>query len=54
MPLAVEFVTGRHQHARAAQPELFGEIWIEPGEKPLPAELAVVADYDHKRATDEQ
>jgi segregation and condensation protein A len=44
----------RHQHARAAQPELFGEIWIEPGEKPLPAELAVVADYDHKRATDEQ
>src|SRR4029078_12252431 len=43
-----------HQHARAAQPELFGEIWIEPGEKPLPAELAVVADYDHKRATDRQ
>jgi segregation and condensation protein A len=39
----------RHQHARAAQPELFGEIWLEPGETPLPAELAVVADYDHNR-----
>ncbi len=33
----------------ADQPELFGEIWLEPGEKPLPAELAVVADYDHSR-----
>ena len=40
----------RHQHAHADQPELFGEIWLEPGEKPLPAELAVVADYDHKQA----
>jgi segregation and condensation protein A len=39
----------RHQHARAAQPRLFGEIWLEPGEKELPTELAVVADYDHKR-----
>lgn len=29
----------RHEHARAAQPELFGEIWLEPGERPLPAEL---------------
>jgi segregation and condensation protein A len=37
----------RHQHLRAAQPELFGEIWLEPGEVPLPAELAVVSDYDH-------
>jgi segregation and condensation protein A len=27
----------RHQHARATQPELFGEIWIEPGDEPLPA-----------------
>jgi segregation and condensation protein A len=45
----------RHQHARAAQAELFGEIWLEPGEKPLPAELAVVAHYDRggKRAKDE-
>jgi segregation and condensation protein A len=39
----------RHQHARAAQPQLFGEIWLEPGQKPLPSELAVVADYDHKQ-----
>ncbi len=40
----------RHQHARAAQPELFGEIWLEPGDEPLPAELAVVSDYEHDRA----
>jgi chromatin segregation and condensation protein Rec8/ScpA/Scc1 (kleisin family) len=39
----------RHQHALAAQPQLFGEIWLEPGETPLPSELAVVADYDHNR-----
>jgi segregation and condensation protein A len=37
----------RHQHARASQPALYGEIWIEPGTKPLPADLAVVADYEH-------
>jgi segregation and condensation protein A len=37
----------RHQHARADQPALFGEIWLEPGEVPLPAELAEVADYEH-------
>lgn len=37
----------RHQHARAAQPQLFGEIWLEPGEEPLPSELAIVSDYDH-------
>jgi segregation and condensation protein A len=39
----------RHQHARAAQPELFGEIWIEPGDNPLPAEPLVVADYEHRQ-----
>src|SRR3954447_20443936 len=42
----------RHQHARAAQAELFGEIWLEAGEEPLPAELAVVADYDHDGKND--
>lgn len=36
----------RHQHARAAQQELFGEIWLEPGENPLPTELVAVTDYD--------
>jgi segregation and condensation protein A len=36
----------RHQHARAAQQELFGEIWLEPGDNPLPAELAAVGDDD--------
>ncbi|MFO0790917.1 MAG: segregation/condensation protein A [Pirellulales bacterium] len=37
----------RHQHARAAQPALFSEIWLEPGEKPLPTVLAAVSDYEH-------
>jgi segregation and condensation protein A len=43
----------RHQHARAAQPNLFGEIWLERGDEPLPGELAVVTDYDHNRPADE-
>jgi segregation and condensation protein A len=37
----------RHQHALATQPEIFGEIWLEPGEKPLPAEIAAVDSYEH-------
>jgi segregation and condensation protein A len=37
----------RHQYLRAGQPELFGEIWLEPGETPLPAELAIVSAYEH-------
>jgi segregation and condensation protein A len=37
----------RHHHALAGQPELFGEIWLEPGEAPLPVDLSTVADYDH-------
>jgi segregation and condensation protein A len=37
----------RHQHARAAQPSLFGEIWLEAGDKPLPTELVAVTDYEH-------
>lgn len=37
----------RHRHALATQQELFGEIWIEPGDEPLPDELAVVGDYEH-------
>ena len=43
----------RHQHARAAQPALFGEIWVEPGDKRLPTNLALVADYDHKQPSDD-
>jgi segregation and condensation protein A len=39
----------RHQHARADQQMLFSEIWLEPGEKPLPTMLAAVSDYDHER-----
>ena len=42
----------RHQHARAAQPALFGEIWLEPGEQPLPSELTVVSDYEHQRPSE--
>jgi segregation and condensation protein A len=38
----------RHQHLQAAQPELFGEIWLKPGEVPLPSEIAVVTDYEHR------
>jgi segregation and condensation protein A len=37
----------RHQHARASQRDVFGEIWLEPGDTPLPAELAAVLDYEH-------
>jgi segregation and condensation protein A len=37
----------RHQHARATQPELFGEIWIAPGDEPLPTTLNIVGDYEH-------
>lgn len=40
----------RHQHACAAQSQLFGEIWLEPGEKPLPMELAAVNDYEHAKS----
>ena len=32
------------------QPALFGEIWLEAGEKQLPAVLAKVDDYEHARA----
>jgi segregation and condensation protein A len=38
----------RHQHARAAQPDLFGEIILRLGDKPLSAELAIVGDYEHR------
>jgi segregation and condensation protein A len=37
----------RHRHARASQPEIFGEIWLEPGDEPLPDVLTVVAEYVH-------
>jgi segregation and condensation protein A len=37
----------RHQHARAEQPELFGEIWLEPGDTPLPADAAASSNYEH-------
>ena len=43
----------RHHHALAAQPNLFGEIWLEPGEAPLPNELAVVTDYEHSQGSDD-
>ncbi len=40
----------RHHHALAAQAELFGEIWLEPGEAPLPADVRLVTDYEHGSA----
>ncbi len=36
----------RHQHARAAQPALFDEIWLEPGEAPLPDDLGAFGEYE--------
>ena len=36
----------RHQHARAAQQELFGDIWLEPGDVPLPADLSAFAGHE--------
>jgi segregation and condensation protein A len=44
----------RHQHACAAQPELFGEIWLEAGEKPLPFEPLPVDEYAHGPAPKER
>ena len=37
----------RHQHARAGQEDLFGEIWLEPGDAPLPEQAVAVAEYAH-------
>lgn len=42
----------RYQHARAVQPELFDEIWLEAGAEPLPAEIAVVDEYEHGAASE--
>lgn len=41
----------RFHHARAAQGELFGEIWLEPDDVPLPDDLDLVVDYEHGAAT---
>jgi segregation and condensation protein A len=38
----------RYQHARAVQPELFEEIWLEAGAEPLPEDVGVVAEYEHR------
>jgi segregation and condensation protein A len=43
----------RHQHARASQPELFGEIWIEPGDQRLPEDMMAVSTYEHGGGTSE-
>jgi segregation and condensation protein A len=42
----------RYQHARAAQGDLFDEIWLEPGSELLPAAVSVVADYEHGAAAE--
>ena len=42
----------RYQHARVVQQALFDEIWLEPGAEPLPAEIAVVAEYEHGAGSD--
>ena len=40
----------RHQHARAVQSELFNQIWLEPGEAPLPDEIVVVDEHEHGKS----
>lgn len=40
----------RYQHARAIQPELFDEIWLEAGAEPLPETITVVDEYEHGAA----
>jgi segregation and condensation protein A len=40
----------RYQHARAIQPEVFDEIWLEAGAEPLPDSIAVVDEYEHGAA----
>jgi segregation and condensation protein A len=49
MFLAVLELT-RFHHAQATQSELFGEIWLEPGNQPLPDDWDVVLDYEHPSA----
>jgi segregation and condensation protein A len=41
----------RHQYTRAAQFELFDEIWLEPGDEPLPGDLDRFGNYDHGDST---
>ena len=43
----------RYQHARAAQSDLFDEIWLELGERPLPEHVDAVADYEHSERREE-
>jgi segregation and condensation protein A len=43
----------RYQHARAVQGDAFAEIWLEAGAEPLPAEIAVVSEYEHGAAAGE-
>src|SRR5262245_61056885 len=37
----------RHQYARAAQADLFHEIWLEAGDEVLPAEMDRFGNYEH-------
>lgn len=37
----------RFQHAKASQPNVFDEIWLEAGATPLPAEFTVVDEFEH-------
>ena len=37
----------RFQYAKASQPNVFDEIWLEAGATPLPAELSVVDEFEH-------
>jgi len=41
----------RYGHARATQSEPFDQIWLEPGDVPLPDQIDAVAEYEHGPAS---
>jgi segregation and condensation protein A len=40
----------RYHHAQAVQSTLFDEIWLEPGSRPLPADIDKVVEFEHGAA----
>jgi len=40
----------RYGHARATQAEPFAEIWLEPGQLPLPDDLDAIVEHEHGAA----
>jgi segregation and condensation protein A len=42
----------RHYQVRAEQNELFGELWILPGESNQPLDISAVDNYEHGQKSD--